>query len=123
VRIDISAMVDGQESGLAHFAKTYGAISVIQTGGIRRLSYNFNGARTIGPEIKGNILYMRSTWDAEGNSQFLFSVDGRDYRRLGDPYTLTWGSYRGDRIGLFTVASTQQPGYIDVDWFRYTVQH
>lgn len=122
VRMDISAMVNGQEAGLAHFAKTYGTLSVIQTAGIRRLSYNFNGARTVGPEIKGNDLYLRSTWDAEGESRFSYSVDGRNYQEFGDPYTLTWGSYRGDRIGLFTVASAQQSGYIDVDWFRYSVQ-
>jgi len=122
VKINLSGMVDDQESGLAHFAKTYATLSVIQMKGVRRLSYNLNGARTTGPEIRSDILYLRSIWYADGLSQFFYSIDGRNYHRFGDPYILTWGSYRGDRIGLFTVGSAQQLGYVDVDWFRYNVQ-
>jgi beta-xylosidase len=122
VRIDLSGMVDGQESGLAHFARTYATLSVVQADGVRHLSYNSNGARRTGPPIQGKIIYLRSIWGADGESQFSYSADGRTYRLFGDPYTLTWAGYRGDRVGLFSVSAAQRAGYVDIDWFRYEVR-
>jgi hypothetical protein len=117
VRVDLSGMMNGQEAGLAHFANAYCTLSVVQTDGLRQLSYNSNGTRTMGPRLDGNILYLRSTWNYAGESQSSYSTDGHDYRLLGP---LTWGAYRGDRVGLFTVGS-REVGYIDVDWFHYEV--
>jgi len=39
---------------------------------------------------------------------------------IGSTYQLTWGSYRGDRIGLFTVNS-KTAGWADFASFRYEV--
>jgi beta-xylosidase len=121
VRLDLGGMTNGQEAGLAHFANAYCTLSVVETNGFRRLSYNSNGTRTMGPRLRGHILYLRSIWDYAGESQFSYSTNGRDYRQFGAPYRLTWGAYRGDRVGLFTVGSLEV-GYIDVDWFHYEVQ-
>jgi len=35
---------------------------------------------------------------------------------------LTWGSYRGDRIGIFNYNTLANSGFIDVDWFRYILK-
>jgi hypothetical protein len=32
---------------------------------------------------------------------------------------MTWGSYRGDRIGIHNYNLQKEEGYIDVDFMRY----
>ena len=118
VKLDLTGMEAEQEDGITHFAKTRAAISVVQAGNIRRLSVDVNGVHTAGPRVDGRILWLRSDWDFAGRSHFSFSLDGHSYRRLGRNYQLTWGDYRGDRIGIFTSNATGR-GYLDVDSVRY----
>ena len=122
VKLDLSGMVDGQESGLAHFAQTYCTAGIAQTGGIRSLNFNDNGRRVAGPSISGKDIYFRSIWGFDGKSQFFYSTDGHTFQPFGDPYQLTWGAYRGDRVGIFTVNSKATAGYLDIDSFEYAVR-
>jgi hypothetical protein len=116
-------MVDGQEVGLAHFAKTWCTLSLVQRGNIRTLHYNQGSFSVTGPPVKGNTFYFRSEWDFHGRSQFYYSIDGHSYKAFGDPYQLSWGFYRGDRIGLFTSNRKRIDGYIDINSFEYRIQH
>lgn len=120
VRIDISHMVDGQFGGLTHFSTTSNSLfGIRQENGIRSLVYSVNGKDTSGISVQGKSIWLRSTWDANGTSYYAFSTDGRAYQSFGAAYQLTWGSYRGDRIGIFNFNTKEDNGYIDVDWFRY----
>ncbi|WP_221312824.1 glycoside hydrolase family 43 protein [Granulicella aggregans] len=118
VKLDLAGMTTGQESGITHFAKSRAAITVVQSGAIRKLSVAVNGVRTAGPTVDGTTLWLRSDWDFAGRSHFSFSTDGLTYRRLGGNYRMTWGDYRGDRIGIFT-SNASGGGYLDVDLVRY----
>ena len=122
VKLDLAGMADGQEAGIAHFAKTYATLSVVQDGTVRRLNFNSDGARVSGPIIKANVIWLRSEWDFDGASQFSFSVDGRSFESFAQPYQLTWGNYRGDRIGIFSTNSSGVSGYLDVDSVKYHIQ-
>jgi beta-xylosidase len=120
VKIDISHMADGQFAGLTHFSTTsYSLFGIKQENGIRRLLYNNNGKDSLGNRIIGKSIWLRSTWDANGISRYAFSTDGKLYQPFGSTYQLTWGSYRGDRIGIFNFNNKEDKGYVDVDWFRY----
>ena len=119
VSLDLSGMVDRQQAGLAHFGKTHATLSIVQQDGTRRIAYTENARQTLGPVISGNSIALRSTWDLDGHSHFSFSLDGHDFQPFGTPYDLTWGSYRGDRIGLFTVNPAADSGYADFSHFRY----
>jgi beta-xylosidase len=119
-KVDLSGMADGQEAGLSHFAKTAASIGVVESGGVRSISENNNGVRTAGPVLHQRVVWLRSTWGFDGVSTFSFSLDGRTFAAIGDPYQLTWGSYRGDRVGLFTDNATTA-GWVDVDSVRYEV--
>jgi len=121
VRVDLSGMANGQEAGIAHFATTYATAGVVQSDGIRRLLFDSNGAKTQGPVIAKNILWLRSVWHFDGINQFYFSTDGHVFQMFGRPYQLTWGNYRGDRIGIFTSNSTGISGYLDVDSVQYQI--
>jgi beta-xylosidase len=120
VKLDVSGMVDGQEAGLSHFAKSFASIGVVQSGSTRTVSVNDNGSRTSGPELKQSTVWLRSSWGFDGASSFSYSLDGKSFVPLGAIYQLTWGSYRGDRAGLFTV-NDKTAGWADFDSVRYEV--
>jgi beta-xylosidase len=120
VKLDVGGMVDGQEAGLSHFAKTFASLGVLQDGKERTISVNNNGARTSGPVLTQTAVWLRSTWGFDGISRFAYSLDGKVFVPIGSTYQLTWGSYRGDRIGLFTVNS-KTAGWADFASFRYEV--
>ncbi len=120
-QIDLSGMANGQKAGIAHFAKTYASVGIVQKGGIRRLLFDNDGLKTQGPVIARNILWLRSVWNFDGINQFYFSTDGLTFQAFGSPYQLTWGNYRGDRIGIFTSNSTGNSGYLDVNNVQYRI--
>ena len=121
VRIDISRMADGQFSGLTHFSTTsYSLFGIKQENGIRTLVYDNNGTDTSGIPVNGSAVWLRSTWDAGGVSHYAFSTDGKLYQPFGSAFQLTWGSYRGDRTGIFNFNTKEDKGSVDVDWFRYS---
>jgi beta-xylosidase len=123
VQLDLAGMANGEEAGIAHFAKTYATLCIVQNGAVRRLDFSENGANVPGPVITNNVIWLRSTWGFDGISQFSYSVDSRRFEPFGQQYQLTWGNYRGDRIGIFTSNSTGVSGYLDVDSVRYQIQH
>jgi hypothetical protein len=122
VKLDLSGMVDGQEAGIAHFAKRWCTLSLVQKGKTRTLRYEHDNFSVTGPAVKGNTVYFRSEWNFHGRSQFYYSIDGHSYKAFGDPYQLSWGSYRGDRIGIFTSNRKRVDGYIDIESFAYRIE-
>ncbi len=127
-KLDVGRMVDGQRGGLVQFARTVCMLAVVQTGGsARRLVANLDGKETLGPVLTPDSVWLRSSWDLAGVSQFSYSVDGQSFVALGGTCQLTWGSYRGDRIGLFTVndaaGAGTAGGYLDIDRFDYETGH
>jgi beta-xylosidase len=121
VKLDLSGMADGEESGIGHYGKTYCTLAVVQSGAKRALSCNLNGQRTNGPAIEHPTLWLRTTWGFDGISQYSYSLDGSEFHAFGETYPLTWGSYRGDRIAIFTNNPKRSQGCLDVDSFRYEI--
>ncbi len=119
VKLDLSGMAAGQKAGLCHFGGTHSALGVSQEGTTRTLEYRINGTITAGPVLTGPNLWVRSTWGLDGKSQYAYSLDGRSYSDFGSPYQLAWGSYRGDRIGIYCYNNKATEGYLDVDFFHY----
>lgn len=130
-RVDLSGMADGQHAGIVHFssarnqnkpAANSASIGVVQRGMERFIEYSRDGTFTRGATLAGPVLFLRSTWSLEGKSQFSYSTDGVTFTDFGAPYPLQWGSYRGDRIGLFTYNNTAQAGHVDFDSATYAIQ-
>jgi len=120
VKVDISHMADSQFAGLTHFSTTTNSLfGVKQENGIRSLVYICNGKDTSAIRLTRQLIWLRSTWDINGVSSYSFSTDGKSYHSFGGTCQLTWGSYRGDRIGIFNFNTKEDKGYVDVDWFRY----
>lgn len=120
LKIDIAGMADGQHAGLCHFARTFSTCGIVQSGATRTLVVNDNGKLTTGPAITATDVWLRSSWGFDGQSQYAYSLDGTTFTPLGTPYQLTWGSYRGDRIGIYCYNNRSDAGVLDVDWFHYS---
>ena len=112
---------DGLHAGLCHFAEHSASLGIVNKGGTNYLEWTDNDQRTRHQAISSTILYLRSTWDLDGKSQFSYSLDGNHYTPLGQ-YQLLWGFYRGDRIGIYCFNEKGEQGY--VDYFHYDMaQH
>ena len=119
VAFDLSGLADGQVAGLCHFAKTASMIGVRREGAEARLEFAQNKKITPGPVIATKQIWLRSEWGLDGVSRYSYSVDGASFTVFGEAYQLTWGSYRGDRLGIYCYNNKGEAGYVDVDWFRY----
>lgn len=119
VCLDLSGVADGQKAGLCHFAKSHSAIGIVRDGDTLRIEARANGALTRGPEIKASRLWLRSCWGLDGRSRYAYSTDGTAFVDFGPEYKLSWGHYRGDRIGIHCFNTKQDDGFVDVDFLNY----
>ena len=118
--LDLSGMADGQVAGLCHFSRDNSTLGVRQTGAARALEFTHAKKTTSGPALTAEKIWLRSVWGLDGRSQYSYSEDGANFTPFGEPYQLSWGSYRGDRIGIFTYNINGEAGFVDVEWFHYT---
>jgi beta-xylosidase len=112
-------MADGQVAGLCHYAKEFSTIGVRRQGGVISIESAHNANVTRGPEVTSRKIWLQSTWGLDGESRYAYSTDGKTFTPLGEPYRLSWGDYRGDRIGIFTYNNQTDAGYVDCDAFTY----
>lgn len=115
IRMDISHLADGQHAGLCHMAAHSGCLGVVRLDGKMQLELRHDDQSELGPILTCQYLWLRSTWGLEGQSHFAYSTDGVHFTPFGT-YQLSWGFYRGDRIGIYCFNDLSDDGYIDVDW-------
>jgi beta-xylosidase len=117
--LDLTGMLDGQIAGLCHFSKDFSTIGVRRKNGV--IAIESANSRTIsaGPVVSTPKLWFRSTWGNDGKSNYAFSTDGTTFTQFGEMYQLSWGEYRGDRIGIFNYNNDGEAGYVDCDYFTY----
>ena len=121
IKLDLSGMADQQKAGLCHFAAPhYSSLGITRKGSKYFLEFSIEGRIESGPWIANDIIWLRSTWGLDGNCRYSYSLDGVKYIHFGRPYHLAWGSYRGDRVGIYSYNNRQQSGHVDVDFFHYT---
>lgn len=84
------------------------------------IAHNTGGTLTYGPAITQNTVWLRTSWDVNGVSRFSYSLDGSSFTPVGGTYQLTWGGYRGDRVGLYTY-NPNGTGHVDIDSVQYTI--
>ncbi|HEX8343007.1 MAG TPA: glycoside hydrolase 43 family protein [Tepidisphaeraceae bacterium] len=116
-KLDLTGMADGQHVGMVHFARSFGSLGVVQAGGRKTIEYVVDGKATAGPEITATDLWLRSSWDGDGQCTFAYSTDGTTFTPFGETYKLSWGRYRGDRCGIYSYNNDGERGHVDVDVF------
>lgn len=120
IKMDISQMANGEVAGLTHFStKSNSLFGIRQTNDQRMLILDIDGKVSELVVVKGKTAYLRSNWGLDGISSYSYSFNNKSYTSLKPTHQLTWGSYRGDRIGIFNFNVLEEKGFIDVDWVRY----
>ncbi len=121
IKMDISGMENGQEAGLAHYngGSDYASIGIIQNEKGRFLKFTENWKINLGIAINSNTIWLKSIVNNKGINQYYYSINGVDYIPFGPTYTLKWGGYRGDNIGMYSFNNQNESGFVDIDWFHY----
>ena len=119
VKMDISGMADGQIAGLCHFSQKYAGLGVRQDKGDRHLEFISDDKTPIpGPSLTADMVWIKSEWDNDGSSRFSYSIDGVNFIPMNPTYQLSWGNYRGDRVGVFSFNDESDNGFVDIDFFE-----
>lgn len=116
-RMDISGMRDGQRAGLAVLQVQPHWIGVVQTAGVRRITWSSAGALFAGPVVEGKFVELRLDIANEA-ARHEYSVDGRNFRPLGNPAKLRFSWWKGARPALFSFNTGDGAGHADFDWVR-----
>ena len=119
-RIDASGMRDGQRAGLSLFGVRPSWIGLVRTGTTTRITLADAGVETPGPVLAGRRIDLRADVTPDQHVAYSYSLDGRQFRRLGTPIALARFSWwKGSRPALFTFTRGTASGTIDID--RMTV--
>lgn len=121
VKLDISHTADGLHAGLVHFASQSASLGIINGQGQNYLEFTQNDNRRQSIAIPSSLIWLKSVWGLDGKSTFSYSLDGENYVELGN-YQLSWGYYRGDRIGIYCFNDVSESGFIDVDFMHYDIE-
>lgn len=64
-------------------------------------------------------VYLRVKVDSGAMCTFYYSLDGKKYHRVGEPFKARQGKWIGAKVGLFSVVpGDADRGWADIDWFR-----
>lgn len=121
VKMDISQAAEGMRAGLCHFAEQSASLGIVCEESKCYVEYRKNDHAERGTELTGQYVWLKSTWGLDGKSQFFYSTDGDLYLPIGT-YQLSWGFYRGDRIGVFCFNDLAESGWVDVDYLHYQME-
>jgi hypothetical protein len=58
----------------------------------------------------------------KGHAQFSWSTDGKQYKEVGEPFTIVEGKWIGAKLGFYCMkpAKKNDSPFLDVDWIHFT---
>lgn len=127
IRLDISAMRDGDVAGLSLLQKHYGYVAIKQKNGKRSLvvenAQDETPRESASVPLKQNSIYLKAHTDfreLKDQGQFFYSTDGEKWMPIGAPLQMkyTLPHFMGYRFGLFNFATQKPGGHVDFDYFR-----
>jgi beta-xylosidase len=128
-RIELKAMADGQHAGLVHFtaqldrnpAASSASVGVVMENGRWFVEVSRDGVYKRLQAWPHDAIWLQSAWGLDGKSAWSISADGKAFQPVGEMFQLTWGAYRGGRVGLFTFNPLKEQGYVDIDSVQYAI--
>ena len=118
-RMDMGGIESRQRAGFCHHSGQYVLLGIsVAHDGTRNLVFDHDGSETIGPVLRDDILYVRTDIDGD-QASCSYGFDGKTWIPIGESFRLTFGRWRGDRLGFYCWNDQKPAGHLDVDWFRY----
>ncbi len=127
IRVDVSALKDGDVAGLAALQRNYGYVAVKQDKGARHLVM-VSAEKDIPVEVasvplSADVVHLRADCEFQPSPEFArfsYSLDGREWTPIGRPapmaYTLP--HFMGYRFALFCYATRETGGHADFDYYH-----
>lgn len=127
-RLTFNSYKGTEESGFIVMGEDYQYISLQCIDGAYRLRVvRCKDARTevretelFSEPIDQNTVFFRIQVDKGAVCSFSYSLDGNEFREVGDTFQAKPGRWIGAKIGYFAVRDgvTNDSGTVDIDWFR-----
>ena len=117
VKMDCSDMTDGQAAGLACVGQTSYSFGIRQIEGERVVFLQSHNLKEPFKEpsateaFNGDTVWLRFTFDIKSNAfQFSYSTDGNVFQDFGEPFPMSFGSWKGVRAALYSYMRDSAPG-------------
>lgn len=119
-KFDLSGMEAGQLAGFVRYGGVFHLLGAManEDGSLNLFFMDKMGERVVGPLLKGNDLYVRTS-NKINQATYEYSADGEHFEPFGPTFTIEFGKWTGDRLGFFCWNEKAERGYVDVDWFTY----
>ena len=139
-KLKVSAKDDGQQSGLIVMGWDYSYIGVEKQGEVFVLKQGIcKDAEQKIPEqtqVLGELpasrmfeagllsnyerdIFLRVQVERGGMCNFFYSLDGKKYKKIGQPFKARQGKWIGAKVGMFSTAPYGKVrGWVDVDYFQ-----
>ncbi|MCM3874095.1 MAG: glycoside hydrolase 43 family protein [Pyrinomonadaceae bacterium] len=128
-KITFTARSDSEKTGLIVMGLDYANISITKRAdGLYVSQVTCKDAdkqtaekETPGVRLTGNNFFLRVRVKEDAICDFSYSVDGKTFSPLGEPFSARQGRWIGAKVGIFAVGSgnASEMGYADFDWFRF----
>jgi beta-xylosidase len=127
VKLDASALAEGQRAGLAFMSgKIFHAVGVERAGGTNRIYWNENAAGVADPASQSpgstppatsDTVWLRATYRGD-DATLAYSFDGTTFTDTGVAVKLKFSQWKGARVALFSYGASA--GAADFDYFHFT---
>ena len=129
IKMDVSAMQEGDVAGLSVFQDPYSLIGVTMRDGQKHIVYmkastdsdpDWVVSEKLGPVLKSDTVYLRAIVNLSTNkSDLYYSYNNSTWTKFGDQMSLRFNLsvFVGNRFYIFNYATKQTGGYVDIDWF------
>ena len=122
VKLDISAMRQGDCAGLAIYCSEPGTLTIRREEAATTLSMTDRGEVVDAVTLHADCVWLRAECDfVTDKARFLFSCDGESWQPLGGEFRMIYNlvHFMGNRFAIFNYATEAAGGWVDVDSFTY----
>ena len=127
-RVTFTARNDNEKTGLIVMGLNYAQISVtkrserlyVSQAICKNADQKTAERETASVPVTTSSLYLRVRVGEDALCSFSYSVDGKTFSPIGEPFSARQGKWIGAKMGIFAVGARKpsEMGYADFDWFR-----
>lgn len=124
VRLDVSALKDGDCAGLACMGKLNHQAGVRKEDGKLSIYVGDDEENLLSTlPLRGKVVYLRLSLDGLRNAYaFSFSTNGKDFAPIGESFGMRFDHWKGVRPALFCYNTRGGGGKAMFDWARYEIK-